>query len=136
MHHFKSIAFYVFMITLFTHMNSLKYDMIASGCSSYGCKRSCMHPKINPTPGDNGFKIEIEGLTNKKYTPNKTYTGEYFFTVLKKLDVFTLASLISPLVFRSNDTSFCRECQVNNFLDHMATLYMSKFKINHLTLGC
>jgi hypothetical protein len=68
----------IICIVLIDNSSSFKFNMIADGCTSYGCKRNCMNSDIHPTPGDNGFKIEIQGLNNNKYKPNKTYKGESY----------------------------------------------------------
>ncbi|CAF0721231.1 unnamed protein product [Brachionus calyciflorus] len=54
--------------------NSL--NIIENGCSAYDCKRNCLNPNIFvQTPGDNGFKFEIEGIKDNKYVPDRVYKG-------------------------------------------------------------
>ena len=49
-------------------------NMINNGCKAYDCHRYCMNYDISKTPGDNGFKFEVNSIDNK-YIPEKTYTS-------------------------------------------------------------
>lgn len=50
--------------------------MIETGCSAYDCKRTCINSNnAVQTPGDNGFKFEVEGLKDNKYVPDRIYKG-------------------------------------------------------------
>ncbi|RMZ98907.1 hypothetical protein BpHYR1_047851 [Brachionus plicatilis] len=53
---------------------SICFNLIEHGCSAYDCKRMCLNSNfILPTPGDNGFKLEIEGIRDEKYIPERVY---------------------------------------------------------------
>lgn len=45
-------------------------NLINTGCVSYNCQRNCMSKDMSQTPGDNGFKFEIDFSS---YKPEKTY---------------------------------------------------------------
>ena len=49
--------------------------MINNGCKAYDCHRYCINQDISKTPGDNGFKFEVESNMKDKYIPEKTYTS-------------------------------------------------------------
>ncbi len=55
--------------------HSLSVNNIENGCSAYECKRSCISSLISETPGDNGFKFEIDDMKDNKYMPDKVYKG-------------------------------------------------------------
>ena len=57
-------------------LNGLSISMTNNGCSAYDCKRSCLSSAdVSETPGDNGFRFEIEGLKDDKYEPDGVYKG-------------------------------------------------------------
>jgi hypothetical protein len=61
---------------LFVSNNGLSINMVNNGCSAYDCKRSCLSTSdLIETPGDNGFKFEIDGLKDDKYMPDSVYKG-------------------------------------------------------------
>ena len=53
--------------------------MINKGCKAYDCHRNCVSQDVSKTPGDNGFKFEIDGSHTNKYVPGKTYTSKFAF---------------------------------------------------------
>ncbi len=57
-------------------INGLSINMVNNGCSAYDCKRNCLSTSdLIETPGDNGFKFEIDGLKDDKYIPDSVYKG-------------------------------------------------------------
>lgn len=67
--------FIVFIINICMKI-SIGFNVVEQGCSAYECRRTCINSKlILPTPGDNGFKLEIEGVQNEKYIPERVYKG-------------------------------------------------------------
>ena len=65
----------IFVQLVFT-ANSYSLKSLSSGCSAHECKRTCFGSNTSPTPGDNGFKIMIEDLPDKRYIPNKDYKSK------------------------------------------------------------
>lgn len=66
---------FVFAVLL-GYSSSASVNMVENGCNAYDCKRNCINANtIVQTPGDNGFRFEIEGLVDNKYVPNKIYKG-------------------------------------------------------------
>ena len=68
----------VFQSLQLTKCNTLLRS-IQNGCLAYGCKRVCAATssmEMSSTPGDNGYKIEVDGLTTDgKYIPGQIYKG-------------------------------------------------------------
>ena len=75
-------------------LNGLSINMATSGCSAYDCKRSCIAPDISATPGDNGFKFEIDGLSDDKYKPDSVYKGQLHFIFYHNLTIFGMRTKI------------------------------------------
>ena len=71
----KLIVQLVILQVLVYLTTSLSVNSIENGCTAYNCKRSCSSSLISETPGDNGFKFEIEGMKDNKYVPDKVYKG-------------------------------------------------------------
>jgi hypothetical protein len=71
-------TFLIVHLVLFESLNGLSLNMAENGCNAYDCKRTCINTNsILQTPGDNGFRFEIEGLKDNKYIPDKVYKGQY-----------------------------------------------------------
>ena len=70
---FKRLLLMAILFLLKTSM-TIAINSIQNGCSAYDCKRNCLNSEISATPGDNGFRFEIQGAKDK-YVPGKTYTG-------------------------------------------------------------
>ena len=63
-------------LLVLTSIDGLSINMVNNGCSAYDCKRSCLSTSdLIETPGDNGFKFEIDGLKDDKYMPDSVYKG-------------------------------------------------------------
>ena len=61
-------------------------NVIEHCCSAYDCKRTCLNSdNVLQTPGDNGFKFEIEGIKDNKYVPEMVYKGQQNFIFLEKI---------------------------------------------------
>lgn len=70
------------LIIAFKTLNCLSVNLIDTGCSAYDCKRNCINSNsIHQTPGDNGFRFEIEGLKDNKFMPEHIYKGKFFFNL-------------------------------------------------------
>ncbi len=66
----------IFLITInLTCLVIQLNGLIDKGCKAYDCHRYCVSQDLSKTPGDNGFKFEIEGIQADKYMPGKTYTS-------------------------------------------------------------
>lgn len=67
--------FILFLINIFAKI-STSLNIVENGCSAYNCRRTCLNSNlILQNPGDNGFKLEIEGIQNEKYVPEQVYKG-------------------------------------------------------------
>lgn len=66
--------FILIVINVFI-INLSNANMINNGCKAYDCHRYCINQDISKTPGDNGFKFEVESNMKDKYIPEKTYTS-------------------------------------------------------------
>lgn len=65
----------VYIIVNVEVATSISLNMLSSGCTSYNCKRTCLSPEITQTPGDNGFKVIVEG-SHERYVPQNTYKSK------------------------------------------------------------
>lgn len=69
----KSIL--IILVNVLMSISSFTFaNMINNGCKAYDCHRYCISHEISKTPGDNGFKFEVNSIENK-YIPEKTYTS-------------------------------------------------------------
>lgn len=50
--------------------------MVIQFCHCESCDRRPLGTKTDPLPPDNRFQIEIIGISDKMYNPNRLYTGK------------------------------------------------------------
>ena len=73
---FSKLKLLSFMLLISLSVGFKFKNFIRNGCPAYACNRFCLPNQVaTPTPGDNGFKFEVDDqvLIDNKYVPEKTY---------------------------------------------------------------